>query len=235
MNDEFNHISFFTGAGGFDLAAQRMGWKNIASCEIIDYKRKILKQHFPNTEHHGDIKTFDGTKYAGKIDIVSGGFPCQDISIAQQSKKTNGAQGIKGERSSLWKEYSRVIGEIGPRIVVFENNSMLLARGFETVLCDFHELGYDVEWRLFYASQFGFPHRRERIFGIAYARGNGWEDHLKKGGILQKILPERTPRQIPLSISIERFDSRSSYDNVRMDDGFSDELDKDRIHCMETP
>jgi DNA (cytosine-5)-methyltransferase 1 len=226
------HISLFSGIGGFDLAAQRMGWENVAHCEWIENKRQILKKHFPKTESYADIRDFDGTKYNGKIDIISGGFPCQDISIANQSKKTNGAQGIKGERSGLWKEYARIIREIRPGVIVFENSPMLLNRGFEVVLCDLSELGYDCEWRLFYASQFGFPHRRERIYGVAYARCERWKGIIDKGGILQEILPERTPRQIPLSIPIKRFHSESSYDNVRMDDGFSRELDKDRIHGL---
>ena len=226
------HGSLFSGIGGFDLAAQRIGFENIFHCEWIDNKRQILKQHFPKSNSYADIREFDGTKYNGKIDIISGGFPCQDISIANQSKKTNGAQGIKGERSGLWKEYARIIREIRPGVIVFENSPMLLNRGFEVVLCDLSELGYDCEWRLFYASQFGFPHRRERIYGIAYTRCERWKGIIDKGGILQEILPERTPRQIPLSIPLERFHSKSSYDNVRMDDGFSRELDKDRIHGL---
>jgi hypothetical protein len=83
---------------------------------------------------------------------------------------------------------------------------------------------------LFYATQFGFPHLRERLFGVAYSQCERWQNIIENGGILQKILPEQTPRQSPVPISFERFNSKSSYENVRMDDGFSQELDKEVIH-----
>lgn len=227
---KLTHGSLFSGIGGFDLAAEWAGLENIFHCEWIESKQEILKRHFPKADSYHDIQEFDGRKYNGKIDIISGGFPCQDISIANQSSKTKGAQGIKGERSGLWKHYARVVGEIRPGVIVFENSPMLLDRGFEVVLCDLHQLGYDVEWRLFYATQFGFPHIRERLYGVAYSRELGWQNHFKTGGILQKILPERTPRQSPVSISLKRFNSKSSYADVRMDDGFPKELDKEVIH-----
>lgn len=225
-----SHGSLFSGIGGFDLAAKQAGLNNIFHCEFEDYKRQQLSLNFPESESYGDIRNFDGTKYKNRVDILSGGFPCQDVSIAQQSKKLGGAQGIKGERTGLWKEYARIIWEIRPKAIIFENSSMLLIRGFESVLCDLHELGYDVEWKCFFASDFGYPHFRKRLYGIAYAREFGWKDIIKNGGILQKVLPERTPRQIPISISFERFNSKSSYENVRMADGFSEELDKTVIH-----
>jgi DNA (cytosine-5)-methyltransferase 1 len=225
-----SHGSLFSGIGGFDLAAQWAGLENIFHCEFEEYKRKQLEINFKNSDSHGDIREFDGTKYKGRIDIISGGFPCQDVSIAQQSKKLGGAQGITGERTGLWKEYARIIREIRPKAIIFENSSMLLIRGFESVLCDLHELGYDVEWKCFFASDFGYPHFRKRLYGIAYSREFGWKDIIKSGGILQKVLPERTPRQIPVSIPLERFNSKSSYENVRMDDGFPRELDKTVIH-----
>ncbi|WP_367868756.1 DNA cytosine methyltransferase [Pedobacter sp. WC2423] len=123
-----------------------------------------------------------------------------------------------------------MVGEIRPGIIVFENSPMLLSRGFEVVLCDLSKLGYDVEWRLFYASQFGFPHRRERLYGVAYAIEQRWKNIINEGGILQKIFPERASRQKPVSIPVKRFHSKSSYADVRMDDGFSKELDKEVIH-----
>lgn len=225
------HGSLFSGIGGFDLAAEWAGWENIFHCEFEEYKRKRLEINFKNSDSHGDIREFDGTRYKDRIDFISGGFPCQDVSIAQQSKKLGGgAKGVKGERSGLWKEYARLIREIRPKGIVFENSPILLIRGFEQVLCDLHELGYDVEWRCFFASDFGYPHFRKRLYGIAYSRKFRWESIIKKGGILQDIFPEKLPRQVPLSIPIERFNGKSSYDNVRMDDGFSKELDKTVIH-----
>lgn len=225
-----NHGSLFSGIGGFDLAAEWMGWNNVFHCEWIPSKQINLKNNFPNADSYGDIQQFCGKQYKGKIDVLSGGFPCQDISIAQQSKKIGGAKGIKGERSGLWKEYARLVREIEPGIIIFENSPMLLVRGFETVLCDLHELGYDVEWRCFFAADFGFPHFRKKLYGVAYSRQQRWQNIIENGGILQKVLPQRTPRQIPVSIPIERFHGKSSYENVRMDDGFSKELDKELIH-----
>ena len=225
-----SHGSLFSGIGGFDLAAEQAGLENIFHCEFEEYKRKQLSINFPKSESYGDIRNFDGTKYKNRVDILSGGFPCQDVSIAQQSRKLGGAQGIKGERTGLWKEYARIVREIRPKAIIFENSSMLLIRGFESVLCDLHELGYDVEWKCFFASDFGYPHFRKRLYGIAYSREFGWKDIIKSGGILQKVLPERTPRQIPVSVPFERFNSKSSYENVRMADGFSEELDKEVIH-----
>lgn len=225
-----NHGSLFSGIGGFDLASEQMGWNNLFHCEVEESKRLTLEKNFPNTDSYGDIREFNAKKYKNTIDIISGGFPCQDISIANTSKKTGGALGIKGTRSGLWSEYARIIREIEPGIIIFENSPILLIRGLEHVLCDLHKLGFDAEWRCFYASDFGFPHFRKRLYGVAYARSKRWKNIIENGGILQKVLPERSPRQIPLSIPIERFNGGSSYENVRMDDGFSKELDKNFIH-----
>ena len=227
---QLTHGSLFSGIGGFDLAAELAGLRNVFHCEWIDSKREHLDRKFKNSISYGDIQEVDAREHRGKIDIISGGFPCQDISIANQSKKTQGAQGINGKRSGLWKEYKRIIREIMPGIIVFENSPMLLNRGFEQVLLDLHELGFDVEWRCFFASDFGYPHFRKRLYGVAYSREFRWKDIAKTGGILHKILPQQPSRQVPVSIPLKRYDSQSSYDDVRMDDGFSDELDKELIH-----
>jgi DNA (cytosine-5)-methyltransferase 1 len=226
------HGSLFSGIGGFDLAAEWVGWENVFHCEWNEYNKQVLKKNFPNSNGHGDIQQFDAREYNGTIDIISGGFPCQDISIAQVSKGNHkgGAKGINGERSGLWKEYARVIREIRPRYIVFENSPMLTVRGLEHVLCDLTRMGYDAEWRMFYATQFGYNHRRKRIYGIAYPIGSRCEDYFNEGGILSKILPQRTPRQSPLPMSFKRYDSCSDYGSVRMDDGFPKELDKNRIY-----
>jgi DNA (cytosine-5)-methyltransferase 1 len=205
-----------------------MEWENVFHCEWNDYNKKILKQRFAKAESYGDIREFDARKYNGTIDVISGGFPCQDISIAQNQR---GAKGIKGERSGLWQEYARIIREIRPKYIVFENSPMLVIRGLEHVLCDLSSMGYDAEWRMFYATQFGFNHRRKRIYGIAYSIGSRCEDYFNEGGILSKILPKRTPRQSPLPVSFKRFNSKSDYGSVRMDDGFPEELDKNRIYA----
>ena len=223
------HGSLFSGIGGFDLAAEWMGWENVFHCELKEYNRRVLKNNFPDSESFDDITKFNATKFNGTIDIISGGFPCQDLSIA--NRYNGGGKGINGERSGLWKEYARIIREVEPGIIVFENSSMLLTGGFERVLCDLHELRFDVEWRCFYASDFGLPHIRKRVYGVAYSRIKRWKDIAKNGGVLQKILPKPTSRQNIIPTSLERFNSQTIREDILLDDGFSKELDKDLIYA----
>lgn len=167
---KMKHISLFNGIGGFQLAAQWMGWENIASCEIDPFCNKVTKHHFPNCIQHGDINEFDGNKYRGGCDIISGGFPCQDISYAK-SWTTNDAfreNGIEGKRSGLWFQYHRIIDEIRPKFVVAENVSALTKQGLNIVIRSLSEIGYDAEWCDLSAFEFGAPHKRERIWIVAY-------------------------------------------------------------------
>lgn len=217
--------SLFAGIGGFDLAMERNGIAVKWTSEIDPFKRQILTKNFPNTTHYGDIRDI---RNPPAVDILTGGFPCQDLSIANQSKK--GTKGIGGERSGLWKEYARLLGEVRPSVIVFENSPMLLSGGFEHVLCDLSKAGYLCEWDCFFATQWGYPHGRERVYGVAYAIGVGWESCLDEGGLLQKVLPQQSPRQDAVSMPTQRYDRHSDYASVRMDDGFSARLDRRRIH-----
>lgn len=219
--------SLFAGIGGFEEAGRRNGIETLWNCEIDPFKRQILYKNFPHVHQYADIRDAHNPPY---VDILTGGFPCQDISIAQNNK--GGAQGITGERSGLWKEYARLLGEIRPKSVVFENSAMLLVRGFEHVLCDFSRLGYDVEWRCFYATQWGYPHNRERLYGIAYARGERFQEIVRQGGILQKVAPRRQTRSYPDSLPLKRFNRESDFTGVRMVDGFRQGLDPRRIHGL---
>src|SRR5690606_32930614 len=117
-----------------------IGWENVFHCELKEWNRERLSKNFPNSKSYTNIIEFDGKKYNGSIDIISGGFPCQDLSIA--NRYNGGGKGIKGERSGLWKEYARVIREIEPGIIIFENSPMLLSGGLEYVLCDLSKLGF---------------------------------------------------------------------------------------------
>lgn len=132
------------------------------------------------------------------------------------------SQNTKGQ-STLFQR------EIEPKFIVFENSPMLVQRGFGTVLNDLSGMGYDAEWRNFYATQYGFNHRRKRIFGIAYSRSIGYQDYFKQGGILQKILQKQSSGQDSISMPFERFNSRSDFGSVQLYDGFSKELDKDSM------
>lgn len=227
------HGSLFSGIGGFELGAEMSGIKTLWNCEIEGHKRNILKRHFPEAVQYTDICLMKSPLH---VDIISGGFPCQDISIANVSNKKlweNGkVKGINGERSGLWKEYKRILCEVRPRYIVFENSPMLIHRGLEQVLCDLTESGYGCQWECLSASQFGFNHKRERIYGIAYPIEIKCEGVVKIFRPIQEIFPKWAPRQPPISIPIKRFNKRSSYDDVRMDDGFSDRLDKRRIEDM---
>ena len=170
-----------------------------------------------------------------KVNIVSGGFPCQDLSISNQSKKNwedGQVKGIKGERSGLWSEMWRICGQIRPNYIVIENSPMLLIRGFEQVLFDLSEIGYMCEWQCFYASQFGFNHKRERFFGIAYPVEVRCVYNTSIFRELSEILPKRTPRQNNLPMPTKRINSKSDFESLRMDDGFSSQLDKRRIEMM---
>jgi DNA (cytosine-5)-methyltransferase 1 len=156
--------SLFAGIGGFDLAARWMGWETAWFSEIDPYASAVLAKHWPNVPNHGDITQIDFTQVE-PVDMLCGGFPCQDISNAGKRK------GIEGERSGLWSEYARAIGELRPRYVVVENVAALLGRGLERVLGDLAALGYDAEWTVLSAADVGAPHLRERLWITAYASG----------------------------------------------------------------
>lgn len=162
------HIALFNGIGGFQIAAQEVGWENIVSVEISEYCNSKTKIHFPDCIQHGDITKTDFKQYANKVDIISGGFPCQDISAANFK-----SVGIVGERSSLWSHFARAIYEARPSYALIENSPNLLRKGFEKVLHDLSEIGYNAEWECFSAEAFGLPHKRERLYIIAYPNGVG--------------------------------------------------------------
>jgi len=158
-------LDLFSGIGGFSLGLERAGMKTVAFCEIEEFPRKVLRKHWPEVPIYEDVRTLTAARLAAdgiSVDLICGGFPCQDISNA--GKKT----GIDGERSGLWKEYARLIGEIRPRFVIVENVAALLGRGLSRVLGDLAALGYDAEWNCISAADVGAPHLRERIWIVAY-------------------------------------------------------------------
>lgn len=158
--------SLFAGIGGFDLGFERAGYEIRWQVEIDPWARAVLAKHWPTVHRHDDVRTA-GAHNLERVDLICGGFPCQDISLAG-----NGA-GIEGERSGLWAEYARIIGELRPRYVVVENVAALLVRGFDRVLGDLAARGYDAEWDCIPAAAVGAPHRRDRIWLVAYAESGG--------------------------------------------------------------
>jgi DNA (cytosine-5)-methyltransferase 1 len=159
------HGSLFSGIGGFDLAAEWSGFTNLFNCEWEEFPRKVLKHHFPNAEQYEDIHDFNATAYSGKLDILSGGFPCQPFSVAGKRK------GSEDERH-LWPEMLRVIGECKPRWVVGENVRGLCSWSnglvFEEVCADLEAIGYSVQSFIIPACAAGnAPHRRDRVWIVA--------------------------------------------------------------------
>ena len=191
------HGSLFSGIGGFDLAAEWSGFTNLFNCEWEEFPRKVLKHHFPKAEQHEDIKDFDATQYHGRIDILSGGFPCQPFSSAGKRK------GTEDERH-LWPEMLRVIGECKPSWVVGENVRGLVSWSnglvFETCCSDLEALGYSVQSFIIPACATGAPHRRDRVWIVAKN-----SDRDGRGSIKRKEKP-----------NFRRFRDVSAGDNERI-------------------
>jgi len=163
-------LDLFSGIGGFSLGLERAGMKTVAFCEIEEFPRKVLRKHWPEVPIYEDVRTLTAARLAADgigVDVICGGFPCQDISNAGKRA------GIEGERSGLWSEYARLIGEIRPQFVIVENVAALLGRGLSRVLGDLAEVGYDAEWHCIPASYVGAPHRRDRLWIVAHAWGAG--------------------------------------------------------------
>lgn len=162
--------SLFAGIGGFDLAARWMGWETAWFSEVDPYASAVLKKHWPNVPNHGDITQING-RSVEPVDLLCGGFPCQDISVANPNGK-----GLDGERSGLWREYERIIRELAergeaPRWIAIENSPRLRSKGIDRILRDLCALGYDAEWHCIPASAVGAPHQRDRVWILAYPNG----------------------------------------------------------------
>ena len=168
-----NHASLFSGIGGFDLAAEWTGWDNIFNCEWEEFPRKVLKHHFPNAKQYEDIKDFNATQYRGRIDVLSGGFPCQPFSVAGLRKGTEDSR-------HLWPQMLRIIGECQPRWVVGENVRGLVnwSDGLVLEACysDLENLGYSVQSFIVPACATNAPHRRDRVWIVAHSDNTGRSD-----------------------------------------------------------
>ena len=160
--------SLFSGIGGLELGLEATGgFKTLWQVEIDDYASRVLARHWPDVARFRDVREC-GAHNLEPVDLICGGFPCQDISVAGHRI------GIEGSRSGLWREYARIVGEIRPRFVLVENVAALLDRGMGVVVGDLATLGYDAEWSVVSACTVGAPHARERLFLLAYPHGIGW-------------------------------------------------------------
>jgi len=177
--------SLFAGIGGFDLGFEWAGMSCKWQVEIDDYANKVLAKHWPDVPKFRDVRAFPPRpespwlggdwRRAFAVDIILGGFPCQDISYAGRGA------GLAGKRSGLWYEFARVVGEMGPRVVVVENVAALFTRGFDAVLGTLASLGYDAEWHCISAASVGAKHLRNRVFIVAYRPSNRWQQGQPNG------------------------------------------------------
>jgi DNA (cytosine-5)-methyltransferase 1 len=164
-------LDLFAGIGGFTIGLERAGFETAAFCEIDPYAQKVLRKNWPGVPIYDDVRTITAERLASDgigVDVITGGFPCQDISVAGHQA------GIEGERSGLWTECARLIRELRPRYAIFENVTNLLngERGawFKRVLWDISQIGYDAEWHCIPASELGAHHHRDRVWIICYPR-----------------------------------------------------------------
>ena len=167
-----NELALFAGAGGGILGGHLLGWRTVCAVEWEPYAASVLvaRQNdgiLPPFPIWDDVQTFDGKPWRGIVDVVSGGFPCQDISAAGRGA------GIEGTRSGLWREMARVVGEVRPRFVLVENSPMLTTRGGARVIADLASLGYDTQWDVMGAADVGAPHKRDRIWIVANSKHGG--------------------------------------------------------------
>ena len=167
-----NELALFAGAGGGILGGHLLGWRTVCAVEWEQYPASVLcaRQNdglLPPFPIWDDVQTFDGKPWRGIVDVVSGGFPCQDISAAGKGV------GIDGERSGMWGQMARIIHEVRPRYVFVENSPMLTSRGLGRVLGDLASMGFDARWGVLGAADVGAPHQRDRIWIVAK-----WPGHL---------------------------------------------------------
>ena len=161
-----NELALFAGAGGGILGGHLLGWRTVCAVEWEPYAASVLVQRqndgiLPPFPIWDDVQTFDGKPWRGIIDVVSGGFPCQDISTAGKGA------GIDGERSGMWREMARIICEVRPRYAFIENSPMLITRGLDRVLSDLASMGFDARWGVLGAGHIGASHARQRIWLVA--------------------------------------------------------------------
>ena len=171
--EQLNELALFAGAGGGILGGHLLGWRTVCAVEWEQYPASVLcaRQNdkiLPPFPIWDDVQTFDGHPWRGIAQVVSGGFPCQDISSAGKGA------GISGERSSMWKHMARIIGEVRPEYAFVENSPMLTVRGLGVVLGDLAEMGFDARWGVLGANSVGAPHRRDRIWIVAHTNSYGW-------------------------------------------------------------
>ena len=187
-------LDLFSGIGGFSLGLERAGMETVAFCEFDKHAQKVLKKHWPDVPVYDDVRelTNDRLKSDGitGIDVITGGFPCQDISVAGKQAGIG-----EGTRSGLWSEVARLIDDIQPRYAVMENVTALISgdsgRWFGRVLGDLAEIGFDAEWHCIPASELGAHHHRDRVWIIAYPNSANRRDEREEMGRKDELMDKR--------------------------------------------
>lgn len=220
-------LDLFSGIGGFSLGLEAAGMETVAFCEVSPVCRHLLAHHWPKVPCYDDVQTLTAERLAADgigVDVICGGFPCQDASVAN----TSGRLGVDGSRTGLVFEYLRLIGELRPRVVIMENVAGLLSRGVGRVLGGLASLGYDAWWRPIRASAAGAPHGRQRLWIVAYAAGQGRQGFEQIVGAL-----ERTVATLPVNDNAFA-DAWRALDGDLSDllpgDGLSVSLERLRLH-----
>jgi DNA (cytosine-5)-methyltransferase 1 len=223
-----NVLDLFSGIGGFSLGLERAGMRTVAFCECDPYARAVLQKHWPDALQYDDVRTINALRLFAdgiKPDVICGGFPCQDISVANVAGK-----GLEGERSGLWREYARLVGELRPQFVIVENVSALLDRGLGRVLGDLAALGYDAEWHCVPASAVGAPHRRDRVWIVSYPQRTGRERPFPRAGILGPAFAAQSEYGYPFIGA--RSALGGDFSDLRDGDGLSVAMERRRLHAL---
>lgn len=213
-------LDLFSGIGGFSLGLERAGFETVAFCEIDPFCRRVLAKHWPKVPCYDDVRTLTAERLKAdgisKVEVITGGFPCQDISCAGLK-----AGIVDGTRSGLWSEIVRLCGELRPRYVIVENVANLLAGPperpggwFGRVLGDLAQCGYDAQWENIPAATVGAPHRRERVWLVAYPSS----ERAVPG--VESLLSEGASRQLGRSARTDGIFGRDNPTVCDVDDGF---------------
>ncbi len=226
-----NELALFAGVGGGILGGHLLGWRTVCAVEWDGYAADVLiaRQNdgsLPAFPIWDDVRSFDGRPWRGRVDVVSGGFPCQDISAAGKGA------GINGPKSGLWREFARIVGEVEPSWVFIENSPQLVHRGLDVVLSALAELGYDAEWGVLGAAAVGATHRRERLWIVAHAHGEGQLREEERGARLgQRLGDGSTPLRAAFAQPWQRDPAASPEPGLgRLADGVAHRMDRLRCH-----
>lgn len=215
-------LDLFSGIGGFSLGLERTGgFKTVAFCEIEPFCRAVLRKHWPEVSCYDDVRELTAARLAAdgiSVDVISGGWPCQDISYAGRGG------GLDGERSGLWSEVARLIGEFRPLYALLENSAALLGRGLGRVLADLAALRYDAEWHCIPAAAIGAPFEGDRIYILATPHAVNGKARM---GLRRPLIDARTIQEActEYRASVWLETTRRS---ARMGNGFSDFMDRRR-------